>query len=101
MEEGIDAEVRSNSELNDGDPVKTACDPLILPRYCVYPQGEDDMSEKRNQREVGDFKEHRLLTTEGRLAWGNEPCVTGLQLRRITWQPRRCRNYHEHLMGKS
>ena len=48
VEEGIDAEIYTNSELNDGEPVKTACDPLILPRYCVNPQGEDNMSEKCN-----------------------------------------------------
>jgi len=65
VEEGIDAEVHSNSKLNNGEPVKTACDPLILPRYCVNPQGEDNMSEKCDQREVDDFEKHRLSATEG------------------------------------
>ena len=70
MAEGIDAEVNPNSELNNGEPVKTVCDPLILPRYRVNPQGEDDMSEKCNQRKVGDFKEHRLSATEGNVGFG-------------------------------
>jgi len=71
VEEGIDAEVHSDSELNDGEPVKATCDPPVLPGYCVNPQGEDDMSEKCNQHEVGDFKEHRLSATEGRVGLGN------------------------------
>ena len=70
MKRGIHAEVHSHSELNDTESVKTASDPLVPSGYCVNPQGEDDMSEKCDQREIGDFKEHRLLATEGSVRLG-------------------------------
>ena len=65
MKEGIHAEVHSHSELEDTESIKTACDPLITPGYCIDPQGEDDMRKECDQREVGYFEEHRFPATEG------------------------------------
>lgn len=68
MKRRVHAEVHPYSELNGGEQIKAACDPLILPSYRVNPQGEDGMSQQCDQCEVRDFKEHRSPATEGNVS---------------------------------
>ena len=77
MESGIHAEVHPHPELNDGESIKAGCDALVLPSYCVNPQGEDDVSEKCDKYEVGDFEEHSPSTTEGEVSLGKQISRSG------------------------
>lgn len=46
MKERICTQVHSHPELEDCEPIKRSCDPLVLPGYRVNSQCEDGVSEK-------------------------------------------------------
>jgi hypothetical protein len=77
IERGIHAEVHPHPELNDSESIKAGCDPLVLLSYCVNPQGEDDVGEKCDKHEVGDFEEHSPSATEGEVSLGKQISWSG------------------------